>query len=168
MESDIGIITGKEKCMKNKEFQDIFVSGPLSTERIQPIIAQLGTDNLTGASAIFLGQVRADLMDDSRVKAIDFTAFREMAYIKYQEIREALFRQYSIGSLHVYHSLGLIPVGEICFFVAVSAVHSPEAIRACEDTVKRIKSEMPIWGKIWKENNTYFWKTNLDYTLHDQ
>ena len=75
-------------------------------------------------------------------------------------IREAMFAKYSLTCMHVYHSLGKIAAGEICLFVFTSSAHRKAAIDACQETVERLKAELPIWGKELFEDETYQWKEN--------
>jgi len=74
------------------------------------------------------------------------------------EIREAIFEKYSLTCMHVYHSLGSVKAGEISLFVFTSSVHRKAAIEACEETVERIKKELPVWGKEVFEDASYQWK----------
>ena len=76
------------------------------------------------------------------------------------EIREAIFEKYELTCMHVYHSLGKVAAGEISLFVFTSSAHRKAAIDACEETVERIKSELPVWGKELFDNDTHQWKEN--------
>jgi len=60
----------------------------------------------------------------------------------------------------VYHSLGIVKAGEISLFVFTSSAHRKAAIDACEETVERLKAELPVWGKELLTDNTYVWKEN--------
>ena len=62
--------------------------------------------------------------------------------------------------MHAYHSLGKVVVGEISLFVFTSSPHRKAAIEACNETVERIKAELPIWGKELFTDETYQWKEN--------
>jgi len=84
-----------------------------------------------------------------------------MALEKMSWIRAAIFEEYPLTCMHVHHSLGMINAGEICFFVFTSSAHRKAAIDACQETVERIKSELPIWGKEFFEDETYQWKKNI-------
>jgi molybdopterin synthase catalytic subunit len=53
-----------------------------------------------------------------------------------------------------------VVAGEICLFVFTSGAHRKEAIDACEETVERLKAELPIWGKELFEDETHQWKVN--------
>jgi molybdopterin synthase catalytic subunit len=89
-----------------------------------------------------------------------------MALEKMDATREDIFRKYSLSCMHVHHSLGNVKAGEISLFVFTSSPHRKEAIEACQETVERIKSELPVWGKeLFSEgpgeaSENYQWKEN--------
>lgn len=138
----------------------LFVDGPILPDFIAKSIASHATKTNIGAHQIFLGQIRADIIEDKQVSAIDFSAYVEMAEEKYYEIREELFAKYNLSCMHVYHSLGEIKIGEINLFVFMSSAHRKDAITACAEMVEKIKTEIPIWGKLIFENETNSWKIN--------
>lgn len=140
--------------------KNIFVHGPISSEKIAQSIQNHGTKTNIGAHSIFLGQVRADEKDGSTVTAIEYTAYEEMALQKAFEIREAIFEKYDLTCMHIYHSLGKVKTGEICLFVFTSSKHRKMAIDACVELVERIKKELPVWGKELLESNGESWKVN--------
>lgn len=140
--------------------KNIFVQGPISTEKIADSIHHHSNKTDIGAHAIFLGQVRADEIENDRVVAIEYTAYEQMVLEQMHEIREAIFAKYPLTCAHVYHSLGEVKAGELCLFVFTSSKHRKVAIDACEEMVERIKKELPIWGKEILENKTTSWKKN--------
>jgi len=146
-----------EKLRKPK---NIFVEGPISPEKIAQSIANHSSKTDIGGHSIFLGQVRADEKEGGKVKAIDYTAYEEMALEKAFEIRESVFAKYPLTCMHIYHSLGEVKVGEICLFVFTSSKHRKAAIDSCEELVERIKKELPIWGKELVDNEKEVWKEN--------
>jgi molybdopterin synthase catalytic subunit len=107
-----------------------------------------------------LGQVRADEVLNGIVSAIEYTAFEEMALDKMHLIREDIFSKYPLTCMHVYHSLGTVSAGEICLFVFTSSAHRQAAMEACEETVERLKAELPVWGKEIMQNESHQWKVN--------
>lgn len=113
-----------------------------------------------GAHSIFLGQVRADTVDEKKVTAIMYTAYEPMALESMHSIRESVFEKYSLTCMHVYHSLGIVKAGEVSLFVFTSSPHRKAAIDACGEVVERIKSELPVWGKELFEDDSYQWKSN--------
>ncbi|MBE8720475.1 molybdenum cofactor biosynthesis protein MoaE [Sphingobacterium pedocola] len=140
--------------------KNIFVQGAILPEQIAESIAKHSHKKNIGAHEIFLGQIRADEINDRRVASIVYTAYEDMALVKMNVIREALFAKYDLICMHVYHSLGQIYAGQLCLFVFVSSKHRTEAQNACQELVEQIKRELPIWGKEVFEDDTYQWKQN--------
>lgn len=146
--------------MREKKLRNIFVQGAIAASFIGDSIQKHNTKTEIGGHSIFLGQVRADIIDEKKVVAIEYTAYEEMALEKMYNIREEIFGKYNLTCMHVYHSLGKITTGEICLFVFTSSPHRKAAIEACNETVERIKAELPIWGKELFADETYQWKEN--------
>lgn len=146
--------------MTERKPKNIFVNGAITPSFIAESIKKHSSKTNIGGHSIFLGQVRADIIESKTVTAIEYTAFEEMAIEKIHLIREAIFEKYPLSCMHIYHSLGKVVPGEICLFVFTSSVHRKASIDACEETVERIKAELPIWGKEIFDNETYQWKEN--------
>ena len=146
--------------MADKKPKNIFVQGAISASFIADSIQKHSNNKTIGAHSIFLGQVRADAVNDIPVTAIEYTAFEDMVLPIMHSIREAIFAKYDLTCMHIYHSLGKVDSGEICLFVFTSSVHRAMAIDACEEVVERIKKELPIWGKELFEDEAYQWKEN--------
>lgn len=136
------------------------MQGAIPASFISDSIQKHSTKTDIGAHSIFLGQVRSDLIEDKAVAAIEYTAYEEMALKKMDEIREEIFAKYTLTCMHVHHSLGKVAAGEICLFVFTSSKHRKVAIDACEETVERIKAELPVWGKELFQDESYQWKVN--------
>lgn len=139
--------------------KNIFTQGAISPAFIADNIKHHQEKTNIGAHEIFLGQVRADVINNETVKAIEYTAYETMANEKWNAERENIFSKYDITCMHVVHSLGNVPIGEVCFFVMVSSAHRVMAREACAYVVDFIKTEMPIWGKEIMENGKA-WKVN--------
>jgi len=146
--------------MSEKKIKNIFIQGAISSAFIAESIQKHSTKTNIGAHSIFLGQVREDIIEDKKVVAIEYTTYEEMALEKMHEIREDIFEKYTLTCMHVYHSLGKVAIGELCLFVFTSSKHRKIAIDACEETVERIKAELPVWGKEQFEDESYQWKEN--------
>lgn len=146
--------------MKEHTIKNIFIEGAIPAQKIGGDIQKHATKTDIGAHSIFLGQVRADKSENGIVTAIEYTAYVEMALTKMSEIRETIFARYSLTCMHVYHSLGIVPAGEICLFVFVSSRHRKDAISACEEIVEAIKFQLPVWGKEIFTNQQTKWKLN--------
>ncbi len=142
------------------DLKNIFISGPITPDFIAASIKKHSSKKDIGAHNIFLGQVRADIINNKQVRAIEYTSYEEMALEKMHEIRESIFAKYDLTCMHVYHSLGKVASGEISLFVFTSSAHRKAAIDACEEAVERIKAELPVWGKEVFEDESYQWKVN--------
>lgn len=138
----------------------VFIEGAISPEFIADSIAKHQTKHSIGAHNIFLGQVRADEIKNQVVEAIEYTCYQELADKKLYEIREIAFEKYNLTCMHIYHSLGTVKTGEICFFVFVSANRRKEVYEATEYLVNRVKEDVPIFGKEIFQNQTHQWKIN--------
>ena len=138
----------------------IFVEGAISPERIATSIAHHQVKTAIGAHDIFLGQVRADEVDGRTVVAIEFTAHEELAGEEMHNIREETFARFGITCMHVYHSLGRVEVGQLCFFVFTSAPHREEAFAACRHVVEQVKARLPIFGRELFADGGHRWKEN--------
>ena len=146
--------------VSDRKPKNIFVRGAISGAFVGESIQKHSTKTDIGAHSIFLGQVRSDLLPGGRVVAIEYTTYEEMALQKMHEIREDIFAKYELTCMHVYHSLGKVLAGEISLFVFTSSAHRRAAIDACEETVERIKKELPVWGKELLDNDKHEWKVN--------
>lgn len=141
-------------------YKNIFIDGPISSEKIANSIASHQSKTNIGAHSVFLGQVRADEANLGAVKAIEYSAYNEMALELAHGIREDIFSKYDLTCMHIYHSLGKVAVGEMCLFVFTSSKRRKAAIDACSELVERIKNELPIWGKEIMDTNQENWKIN--------
>ncbi|GGH18688.1 molybdenum cofactor biosynthesis protein MoaE [Sphingobacterium alkalisoli] len=139
----------------------IFQNSAISPRSIAESIARHASKTDIGAHQIFLGQIRSDVIENKKVKAIEYTAYEDLALNKMTEIREDIFAKYQLTCMHIYHSLGVVHAGEICLFVFTSSKHRNDATLACSEVVERIKNELPIWGREIFEDDTHQWKTNV-------
>ena len=146
--------------MEQTKPKNVFKEGAISTEFIAKSIANHQTKTNIGAHNIFLGQVRADVIEGKIVSAIDYTAYEDMANAKFHEIREATFAKFNLTCMHIYHSLGTVNVGEICLFVFVSSPRRNVVFEALEYVVEEIKAKVPVFGKEVFEDSTHQWKKN--------
>ncbi len=140
--------------------KNIFIQGAITAAFIADSIQKHSSKTGIGAHNIFLGQVRNDIIDGQEINAIEYTSYESMAGKKMEEIREDIFAKYALTCMHVFHSMGIVNAGEICLFVFTSSKHRKMAIDACEETVERIKHELPVWGReIFSDGNSQ-WKEN--------
>ena len=146
--------------MKERIPKNVFKEGAISSEFIGQSIAKHQSKTSIGAHNIFLGQVRADEVEGKTISAIEYTAYEEMANLKFHEIREATFEKFNLTCMHIYHSIGLVKTGEICLFVFVSSPRRKEVFKALEYVVEEIKAKTPVFGKEIFEDESHQWKVN--------
>ena len=146
--------------MAQTELKSVFIEGAISPGFIAEAIARHQLSTHIGAHDIFLGQVRADLIEEREVVAIEYSAYENMANKKIHEIREAALDQFELSGLHIYHSIGVVKTGEICLFVFASSPHRKVVFEALQYTVEEIKSKVPVFGKELFEDDSYQWKVN--------
>ncbi|WP_370476619.1 molybdenum cofactor biosynthesis protein MoaE [Tamlana flava] len=146
--------------MSDKKIKNVFKEGAISSEFIGDSITKHQTKTSIGAHNIFLGQVRADVIDSKTVTAIEYTAYEDMANQKFHEIREAAFEKFKLTCMHIYHSLGTVKAGDICLFVFVSSPRRKVVFEALEFIVEAIKAVVPVFGKEIFEDESHQWKKN--------
>ena len=140
--------------------KNFFLNGPITPDFISNSIYKHQIKHNIGAHNIFLGQVRKDTIESNVVSAIEYSAYEEMANKKITDIRESTFEKFDLTCLHIYHSLGVVEVGQIGFFVFVSSSRRKNVYNATQFIVDRIKNSVPIFGKEIFENEEYNWKVN--------
>ena len=140
--------------------KSVFVSGAISPQFIADSIAKHQSKTSIGAHTIFLGQVRADKIDQKTVAGIEYTAQEELSNNTIHAIRENAFDAFNLNCLHIYHSIGRVHTGEICLFVFVSSPRRKEVFKACEFIVEEIKAKVPVFGKEIFEDDSHQWKVN--------
>ena len=146
--------------IKKNKVKSCFIIGPISSNFIGNSIAKHQTKKSIGAHQIFLGQVRADQINNKEVIGIDYSAQEEMANKVFHDIREKTFEKFDLTCMHIYHSIGVINTGEICLFVFASSKHRKNAQAAIEYLIEEIKSKAPVFGKEIFEDQTHQWKIN--------
>ena len=146
--------------MEKPKVKNVFIQGAITPEFIAEAIAKHQTKTQIGAHDIFLGQVRADEIKGKKVEAIEYSAYEEMANLKFHEIREDAFKRFDLSCMHIYHSTGIVKTGEICLFVFVSSPHRKEVFEALHHVVEEIKKQVPVFGKELFEDDSYQWKVN--------
>lgn len=142
--------------MKNTKH---LIDGPISASFIALEIEKHTSKTNIGAHASFIGQVRADHVDKQIVSGIEYSAYEEMIAKIIKGIKDSLFAQYDdLICVHIYHSTGLVKVGENSLFVLVSTGHRKQAFKAIEDCVEQIKEKLPVWKKELFQDGKHKWQ----------
>jgi len=103
-------------------------------------------DPRAGALVTFSGVVRNNSSGRDVVR-MEYEAHEEMAAEQIKDIVQDANEKFPVFKIAVRHRIGMLEVGEISVFIAVSAIHRNEAFKACEYIINSIKSKAPIWKK---------------------
>ncbi len=133
------------------------VKGSIASEFVSELISKHQTKDNLGAHAIFLGQVRADKLDEDSVIAIEYSAYEEMAEKEIHSLKEHYLQEYDLHCLHIYHSTGIVKTGELSLVVMVSAAHRQDTFDLLKDIVEQIKLKVPIWKKEMLSDGSERW-----------
>jgi molybdopterin synthase catalytic subunit len=113
-------------------------------------------DPSCGAIVSFCGRVR-DRNNNKMVTSLEYEAYRPLAIKEGETILKELLTEHAIHSIHSYHRTGRLSIGELSFWIGVSAPHREAAFQACEAGVDRIKERVPIWKKEIYQDGSSRW-----------
>jgi molybdopterin synthase catalytic subunit len=134
------------------------IEGPIQSGFIQQRLNEQSSGSNDGALAVFLGQVRSDVIEGRTVEAIEYSAYEEMIEGTVSQIREELFTRFpDLHSARMWHSTGRVRAGEASLLVIVTSGHRKESFQALEEFVELIKQKLPVWKKEWFEDGTSRW-----------
>jgi molybdopterin synthase catalytic subunit len=99
-----------------------------------------------GAVLTFAGTVR-DEHHGRTVTAIEYHAYEGMAVRELEKIEIEISRRWPGTRGTIAHRLGLLQVGDVSVFIAVSSPHRAEGFEALRFAIESIKKDVPIWKK---------------------
>jgi len=138
-----------------------FVEGAIPFEKFSEEMQKNAAGGNTGAETTFAGIVRSDVVEGKQVRAIDYSAYTEMAETEFQNVTNTILTKYKdVKILKILHSIGLVKVNEVSLLVFVAAGHRLQAFQALAETVDLIKEKVPIWKKEIFDDETAIWKEN--------
>ena len=149
---------------RSKEPQALVTAISESRLDIAGAIASVA-DEATGATAVFIGTVRAEAAvsenADKPVVKLEYEAHEAMAEERLREIAASARDQWSLARVTAIHRTGSCDLGEPTVVVACSAPHRSAALEACHWIIDEIKKEVPIWkrevyadGSAWVEGSS--------------
>jgi len=145
---------------KKQKIKNVFREGAIPPSAIADSIANHQHKTGIGGHYLFMGQVRADEIDGKTVAAIEYTAQEELANQIIHDIREEAFARWDLSCMHIYHSLGKVDAGQLCFVVFVSSGHRQQPYEAVKFLVDAVKEKAPIFGKELFADGSHQWKEN--------
>ncbi|HOW40113.1 MAG TPA: molybdenum cofactor biosynthesis protein MoaE [Bacteroidales bacterium] len=135
--------------------------GPLTAEQLSRLMSLMKDRSDTGGHSLFIGQVRADIVNNKSVTAIEYSAYESMVNDEAESIIAQIRTEFSdVKTVEILHSTGIVKAGEVSLAVMVSAGHRQQAIQACSKTVELIKERLPVWKKELLEDNSHIWREN--------
>jgi molybdopterin synthase catalytic subunit len=99
-----------------------------------------------GAAIYFAGVVR-EAEGNSKIRAIDYEAFHQMATHQFHLLFDELEKRWPIESVRLVHRIGVVKVGEPSLWVEIVAPHRGESFAACQWLIDEMKRVVPIWKK---------------------
>lgn len=130
--------------MKNR----YLVGGPITPLLISELMTLGNDDNGAGAVSIFIGKVRDDEVNGNRIKALEYSAYSEMAEKEADEIVKTVKAAFSdVRKVLLAHSTGMVRAGETSLFIMVTSGHRDHSTRACRHTLEMVKERLPVWKK---------------------
>lgn len=130
--------------MKNRYLTE----GPITPLLISELMTLGSDDTGTGAVSIFVGKVRDDETEGKRVKAIEYSAYEDMAVKEAEKIVNTVRSAFSdVRSVIIVHSTGLVKAGEASLFIMITSGHRDQGMRACRHTLEMVKERLPVWKK---------------------
>ncbi len=130
--------------MKNR----YLVGGPITPLLISELMTLGNDDNSSGAVSIFIGKVRDDEVNGNRIKALEYSAYSEMAEKEADGIVKTVKAAFSdVRKVLLVHSTGVVKAGEASLFIMVTSGHRDHSTRACRHTLEMVKERLPVWKK---------------------
>lgn len=109
-----------------------------------------------GAIVTFEGRVR-NKNNNRTVTQLEYEAHNSLAIKEGETILKELLAEYDIHMIQSYHRTGCLEIGELAFWLGVSAPHRESAFKACREGVDRIKNRSPIWKKEYYRDGSSRW-----------
>lgn len=138
--------------------EQFMINKPIDLNIVNEDLNRINKNNVSGSQVLFLGTVRADIVQGKTVKQIEYSAYDEMAENELRKIKQVILEKYrDIFEIIILHSLGIVNTGENSLLVLISSGHRKQAFEAISEIVDLIKNKVPIWKKTFFEDNSYVW-----------
>jgi molybdopterin converting factor subunit 1 len=124
------------------------VERPIAVEEVAAVVRGPGR----GAVVTFEGDVRGETRG-RRVVRLEYEAYVPMAERTMSALAAAIGREHG-AEISILHRVGHLAPGEPAVVIAAAAPHRTPAFRACEETIERLKRDVPIWKREVFEDGT--------------
>ena len=99
-----------------------------------------------GGYVTFEGWVR-NRNDGHDVTRLEYQAYEKLALKEGERIMAEAKEKFPFEAAECVHRVGLLEIGDLAVWVAVSSVHRDEAFKACRYIIDEVKHRVPIWKK---------------------
>jgi molybdopterin synthase catalytic subunit len=124
------------------------VERPLELDEVVAAVRAPGR----GAIVTFQGDVRGETRG-RRVLRLEYEAYAPMAERTLARLADEIGREHG-AAVAIVHRVGHLAPGESAVVIACAAPHRTPAFRACEQTIERLKRDVPIWKREIFEDGT--------------
>lgn len=126
---------------------------------IEDVVNELKKDDSNfeiGGIAFFLGTVKGTVEDGGKVLELEYESLEKTAEEILAKVAEEERKKWGLKSIAIIHRIGVLKPGEPTLLVAVAGRGRKEVFPALEETVERIKKEVPIF-KLEKREDGEYW-----------
>jgi molybdopterin synthase catalytic subunit len=105
-----------------------------------------------GAVICFEGVVRG--REDGRLlEALLYETYDPMTLRELKSLALDVGAKHDLLGIHVQHSRGSVPAGQVSFRLQIASKHRAEAIASMDEFINRLKREVPLWKlPVWHES----------------
>ncbi|MEM3763180.1 MAG: molybdenum cofactor biosynthesis protein MoaE [Desulfurococcaceae archaeon] len=112
-------------------------------------------DPRSGALSVFIGFVKG-VVDGNIVQELEYTAVEDAALLSMERIAREEAEKHGLRAVAIWHRVGRAKQGDITLIVASVADSRRKSMKAVEEIVERVKSEVPVF-KLEKRSNGDYW-----------
>ncbi len=122
---------------------------PIDVQQVMSPVA----DACNGAVLTFVGQVR-NHTGDVEVTHLEYEAYESMANRALAEILADAEARFPCATINMLHRLGRVALAESSVVIAVGSAHRADAFDACRYVIERLKTDVPIFKREYRENGS--------------
>lgn len=109
----------------------------------------------SGALSAFIGFVKG-VVEGNVVYELEYTAVEDAAVLSMERIAREEAEKHDLKAVVIWHRVGKARQGDVTLVVVAVANTRRNAMKAVEEIVERVKSEVPVF-KLEKRSNGEYW-----------
>ncbi|KYH41207.1 MAG: Molybdopterin synthase catalytic subunit [Candidatus Bathyarchaeota archaeon B26-2] len=143
----MALLKGKEGIGASIKRSGIHEKGEISLRQILSSVRSNPDFYKAGAIGVFVGVVRGEAPDGSRVERLELEAYEEEAEKALETICRDLMGREGVVDVRIHHLVGEFKVGEDLVYVVVAGSHRDEVFSSLREAVERYKREALIFKR---------------------